>query len=112
MLLLLLPALKTKVFAVTSKREFMTRLNIKSTPDFETTQIGGDDVVVVYKREAVKKAKAKYPNHILYSHLEVDALKDCTAEEIDLLHFTKKTFDGAIYDEKTAIRHHIIKKRS
>ena len=87
----------------------MTRLNTKSSPDFETTQIGGDDVVVVYKREAVKKAKAKYPNHILYSVLEVEALKGCTDEEIDLLHFTKKTFGGAIYDEKTAIRHRIIK---
>ena len=54
----------------------MTRLNTTSTPDFETMQIGGDEVVVVYKREAVKKAKAKYPNHILYSILEVEALKD------------------------------------
>ena len=50
--------------------------------DFETAQIGGGDVVVVYRREAMKKAKAKYPNPILYSHLEVDALKDCPAKKL------------------------------
>ena len=88
----------------------MTRLNTQSTHDFELTLIGDDDVVVVHRKEAVKTAKAKYLNHIFYLILEVKALKNCTDEEIDRSHFTKKTFGEAIYDEETAIRHHIIKK--
>ena len=88
------------------------KCQLHPNPDFKFMRIGGDDVVVVHRKEAVKTAKEKYPNHILYSILEVEALANCTEEEIDLLHFTKKTFSGAICDEKTTIHHRIIKEPS
>jgi hypothetical protein len=90
----------------------MSKTNSKTTQSYELIQIGGDEVVVVHKKEALRKTKEKYPNHILYSFLEIEAMKDLTPEEIEYLHFAKKVFGVAIYDEETAVRHNIIKKRN
>lgn len=55
-----------------------------------------ETIVLVFKREGVKQARDENPGLVLYTPKEIQQLKGLSPDQIRLLHFGKKEFNGAI----------------
>lgn len=55
-----------------------------------------ETIVLVFKKEGVKPAMENNPELVLYSPKEVRELKGLSPDQIRLLHFGKKEFNGSI----------------
>lgn len=71
----------------------------ENPPLFRTiySEILGESIVIVFKREGVKPARKENPGLVLYTRKEVRELKGLDPDQIRLLHFAKNEFNGAIY---------------
>ena len=68
------------------------------------SEILNESIVIVIKREGVKPAREQNPGLVLYSPKEVQELKGLDPDQIRLLHFAKKEFNGSIHPYKGELR--------
>jgi hypothetical protein len=67
---------------------------------YEKQILNGKDIVVVYQKEGIANAKAKFPELTLYSFREIEALEGLDKEEQEVLQQAKQILGGSIFTEE------------